>query len=70
MVRLLWLKSAAPEGLEGLEKVEMKAGIGKSKLVGALEGSGRAVAALILKAVAAGGKVKGSSRTRRRSSAT
>ena len=58
-VRLMWLKSAAPELLEGLEKLEAKAVHDKAKLRSALEASGQAVESLLGKAIAAGGKVKG-----------
>jgi uncharacterized damage-inducible protein DinB len=57
-VRLMWLKPAASELLEGLSKVEGDTG-DKDALATALEGSGRAIADLIRKSVAAGGKVKG-----------
>ena len=53
-VRLMWLKSAAPELLEGLSKVEGENG-DKKTLTAALEGSGRAIEALVRKSVAAGG---------------
>jgi uncharacterized damage-inducible protein DinB len=55
----MWLKSAAPELLEGLEKLETKADHDKAKLRAALEASGQAVASLLQKAIASGGKVKG-----------
>jgi uncharacterized damage-inducible protein DinB len=56
-VRLMWLKAAAPELLEGLEKIE---GVSDKKaLSAALEASGKAIASLLEKAIAAGGKVKG-----------
>jgi uncharacterized damage-inducible protein DinB len=58
-VRLMWLKSAAPDLLEGLEKLEPKLDHDKVKLRAALEASGRAVESLLGKAVAIGGKVKG-----------
>jgi uncharacterized damage-inducible protein DinB len=58
-VRLMWLKAAAPELLEGLEKLEPKLDHDKAKLRGALEASGRAIEDLFAKAVASGGKVKG-----------
>jgi uncharacterized damage-inducible protein DinB len=58
-VRLMWLKSAAPELLEGLEKLESKVDHDKAKLRTALEASGQAVADLLQKAIASGGKVKG-----------
>lgn len=57
-VRLLWLKSAAPELLEGLSKLEGDNG-DRATLARALEASGQAVTALVRKALAAGGKVKG-----------
>jgi uncharacterized damage-inducible protein DinB len=57
-VRLMWLKSAAPDLLEGLSKLEGETGP-KKALAQALEASGEAIAALLKKAVADGGKVKG-----------
>ena len=57
-VRLMWLKAAAPERLEGLEKLESKSVHDKAKLRSSLEASGRAVEGLLDKAVANGGKVK------------
>ncbi len=57
-VRLLWLKAAAPELLADRVKFDGKA-IDRNALIGALEGSGQAIAALIKKSAAAGGKVKG-----------
>jgi uncharacterized damage-inducible protein DinB len=57
-VRLMWLKSAAPELLKGLDKTEGETG-DKAKLAVALEASGHAIAELLRKALAAGGKVKG-----------
>jgi uncharacterized damage-inducible protein DinB len=57
-VRLMWLKAAAPELLEGLEKLESKTVHGKETLRAALEASGLAVGELLRKAIAAGGKVK------------
>jgi uncharacterized damage-inducible protein DinB len=58
-VRLMWLKSAAPELLAGLEKVESEQATDKAVLAAALTKSGTAIEALLRKAVAAGGKVKG-----------
>jgi uncharacterized damage-inducible protein DinB len=58
-VRLLWLKAAAPELLEGLTKLETKTIGEKSNLREALSASGAAIAQLLRKAFAAGGKVKG-----------
>lgn len=57
-VRLMWLKSAAPELLESLEKVDGDIG-DKADLNEALESSGKAIAALFKKSLEAGGKVKG-----------
>jgi uncharacterized damage-inducible protein DinB len=57
-VRLMWLKSAAPELLGGLAKLEGETG-DKGALAAALESSGQAIAALLRKSLAAGGKVKG-----------
>src|SRR6516165_11940246 len=57
-VRLMWLKSAAPELLAGLEKLETKTGGTRDKLRTALEGSGKAIEGLLRKALASGGKVK------------
>jgi uncharacterized damage-inducible protein DinB len=58
-VRLMWLKAAAPDLLEGLEKLETKAVASKDQLRAALEASGRATATLLERAVTARGKVKG-----------
>lgn len=58
-VRLLWLKSAAPDLLDGLEKLESKKVYSKKALGEALAASGAAVAELLRRALAAGGKVKG-----------
>ena len=57
-VRLMWLKSAAPELLEGLSKLEGETG-DKKTLAAALKASGQAIESLVGKASAAGGKVKG-----------
>jgi uncharacterized damage-inducible protein DinB len=56
-VRLMWLKSAAPELLAGLDKLDGDHGT-KEALAAALEGSGKAVEGMLRKALAAG-KVKG-----------
>jgi uncharacterized damage-inducible protein DinB len=58
-VRLLWLKSAAPDLLAGLEKFPKDAAGDKARLKEALTQSGEAVAALLRKALAEGGRVKG-----------
>lgn len=57
-VRLLWLKSAAPDQLAGLEKLEMNKLGSKDQLAAALTASGEAITALLGNALAAGGKVK------------
>ena len=57
-VRLMWLKSAAPELLAGLEKLDGADG-DKERLAAALTASGQAVEGLLRKGLAAGGKIKG-----------
>ena len=57
-VRLMWLKSAAPELIADLTKLEGETG-DKAALAAALERSGKAVEVLIRKSAAADGKVKG-----------
>lgn len=58
-VRLLWLQSAAPELMSGLAKVEKEDSGDNAGLMRALTASGEAITALLEKAIAAGGKVKG-----------
>lgn len=58
-VRLMWLKSAAPELLAKLEKVEKETALEKKTLQRALAASGVAIKALLAQAAANGGKVKG-----------
>jgi uncharacterized damage-inducible protein DinB len=58
-VRLMWLKSAAPELLDGLAKIERDAPADKTTLRRSLEESGGAVRELLSKSAAEGGKVKG-----------
>ncbi len=53
-VRLLWLKAAGPEFLEGLEKLETKTVGEKANLRAALEASGLAIEQLLRKGLAAG----------------
>jgi uncharacterized damage-inducible protein DinB len=57
-VRLMWLKAAAPDLLKGLDKLEGTDGP-KDTLAAALKESGSAIAELLRKSLAAGGKVKG-----------
>jgi uncharacterized damage-inducible protein DinB len=56
-VRLMWLKAAAPELMEGLGKIE-KEPVDKGALRRGLEESGRAIEALLKQGIAAG-KIKG-----------
>ncbi|MFO0960773.1 MAG: DinB family protein [Isosphaeraceae bacterium] len=58
-VRLMWLKAAAPDLLEGLEKVESKSGATREQIRGALEASGESIAKLLERSAENGGKVKG-----------
>lgn len=58
-VRLLWLKTAAPELLEGLVKIEKEDAADKPLLAKSLEQSAKAIRALLLKSFQAGGKIKG-----------
>jgi uncharacterized damage-inducible protein DinB len=58
-VRLMWLKSAAPELLETVTKIEKTQKIDKKLLVEALQGSGKAIEALLQHSIESGGKVKG-----------
>lgn len=58
-VRLMWLKSAAPELLKGLSKVESDQANDKKLLAKSLTESGKAIGALLEQSLAAGGKVKG-----------
>lgn len=58
-VRLMWLKSAAPELLEGLAKVEAEQANDKKLLAKSLTASGKAIATLLAQSIEAGGKVRG-----------
>ncbi|HKP52699.1 MAG TPA: DinB family protein [Chloroflexia bacterium] len=58
-VRLMWLKAAAPDLLEGLEKVEKEVASNKETLRRSLEASGQAISELFKRGIAAGGKIKG-----------
>jgi uncharacterized damage-inducible protein DinB len=57
-VRLMWLKSAAPELLKGLTKIENERANDKKLLAKSLTDSGKAIAALLAQSIAAG-KLKG-----------
>ena len=58
-VRLMWLKSAAPELLAGLEKIEKPQATDKDLLRDSLTASGAALAEMIQRAAATDGRVKG-----------
>jgi uncharacterized damage-inducible protein DinB len=58
-VRLMWLKSAAPDLLEGLNKIEAEQAKDKKLLRKSLIESGKAIGTLITRSLQAGGKVKG-----------
>jgi uncharacterized damage-inducible protein DinB len=58
-VRLMWLKAARPELLEGLVKIEKEQAQDKKLLRQSLEESGKALATLLQKGLDAGGKIKG-----------
>lgn len=58
-VRLMWLKSAAPELLAGLMKIEKEQAVDKKLLRKCLAESGQAIKSLLSKSVLDGGKVKG-----------
>ena len=57
-VRLMWLKSASPDLLKGLDKIE-KESITKEMLQSSLKKSGEAIAALMKTSLASDGKIKG-----------
>src|SRR5688500_4232007 len=56
--RLMWLKAAAPELLEGLDKIEKEQATDRDNLCRSLESSGKAIGAL-LKTGIGSGKIKG-----------
>ena len=58
-VRLMWLKSAAPDLLAGLTKIEKEQAIDKKLLRKSLMDSGEAIKKLLSQSLNAGGKVKG-----------
>ena len=57
-VRLMWLKAAAPELPEGVEKIEKEKGISKSLLKKSLNQSSKAIASLLAQGYK-DGKIKG-----------
>jgi len=58
-VRLMWLKAASPELLDGVEKVEKDQVLDKKLLRKSLIDSGKAISTLLEQSLEAGGKVKG-----------
>jgi len=58
-VRLMWLKSAAPELLVGSMKLEKEQAVDKKLLAKCLAESGEAIKSLLSKSLGDGGKVKG-----------
>src|SRR5215213_2905618 len=58
-VRLMWLKSAVPELLKGLSKIENEQANDKKLLAKSLTNSGKAIGVLLTQSLAVGGKVKG-----------
>jgi uncharacterized damage-inducible protein DinB len=58
-VRLMWLKSAAPELMTGLTKIENESGGDRELLQKSLAQSGKAIEKLLSSSLANNGKVKG-----------
>jgi len=58
-VRLMWLKSAAPELLTGLQKIEAPQAVDHKLLRSSLVDSGKAIASLLEQSLETGGKIKG-----------
>lgn len=58
-VRLMWLKSAAPDLLAGLLKIEKEQAVDKKLLKKSLVESGVAIKSLLDQSLRTGGKVKG-----------
>jgi uncharacterized damage-inducible protein DinB len=58
-VRLMWLKSAAPDLLGKLKKIEKEEATGKKLLKQSLTDSGRAINLLLAKSIESDGKIKG-----------
>ena len=57
-VRLMWLKVALPDALEGLTKIEKGQPIDKASLLGSLTDSSNAIERLLAHAAENGGRVK------------
>jgi uncharacterized damage-inducible protein DinB len=58
-VRLMWLKSAAPELLKGLVKIEKDTALDKKLLRRSLTDSGEAIKMLLKESLQQGGRIKG-----------
>ena len=58
-VRLMWLKSAWPELMEGLEKIEKETAADKKLLARRLKESGKAMETLLKNSLESGGRIKG-----------
>jgi uncharacterized damage-inducible protein DinB len=58
-VRLMWLRSAAPELLDGLAKIEKADSTATTTLRDGLSGSGAAIATLLGNALAGHGRIRG-----------
>jgi uncharacterized damage-inducible protein DinB len=58
-VRLMWLKSAAPDLLKGLQKIEAEQAQDKALLRSSLVNSGKAIATLLESSLESEGKIKG-----------
>lgn len=57
-VRLMWLKAAAPDLLEGLDKLDSKIIAERTALANALTASAVAIETLVKRGLEAGGKIK------------
>lgn len=58
-VRLMWLKSAGPELMAGLEKIEKETAADKKLLARRLKESGKAMETLLKNSLESGGRIKG-----------
>lgn len=58
-VRLMWLKAAAPDLLQGLDKLEKTDAVRKDSIRKSLVASGKAIRELVSQSLDAGGRVKG-----------
>lgn len=58
-VRLDWLKASAPELIDGMIKITKESADDKARIKKSLKESGEAIAVLLEKSIAGGGRVKG-----------